>query len=389
MSVKDNIKKFYAFSFLGELMFIIPVIVIFWQENGLSLTQIMFLQSIFAIALVLFEVPTGVIADKIGRKQSIVFGAFILFISSIVYSLSYNFWEFAIAEIVWAIGLTCISGADSAFIYDSLKQNRKEKEYKKVWGKAKSFGYASAGIASVVGGLVAGYSLRLNWYLEAVFLLIMFFVALRFVEPKVYKKTNETSYFKHAFVSFEKLFKSRPLIILFIFSAMLATILKISLWFYQPYMQQSNIPLIYFGVIWASFHLFAIIGSNSAHRLEGYLGQKKSLWFIVIGVTLSMIFMSWWFALFGIVFIFLQQFIRGFSPPVILDYTNKLITSRERATLLSIKSLGGSLGFAILGPIFGYIADTYSLSTSLLVLGISFFIAFSIILSIKNEKSNA
>jgi len=126
-----NIKKYYLFKFFTEFMLVTPVVVLFWQANGLNLMQIMFLQSIFAFATFALEVPTGVIADKISRKLSLILGAITLIIGTLVYTLSNNFYQFALAEIIWGFGVCFFSGADSAFIYDSLKEIKKQDNFKK------------------------------------------------------------------------------------------------------------------------------------------------------------------------------------------------------------------------------------------------------------------
>ncbi len=154
----------------------------------------------------------------------------------------------------------------------------------------------------------------------------------------------------------------------------------IALWFYQPYMNQSGLKIAYFGLVWASFSVFAITGSKYAHKIEEKLKEKLSLWLIVLANVLSLIFMSYWFVIFGFIFIFMQQFIRGFANPVLQDYTNKHLSSEKRATLLSIQNLSGKLMFTIFGPLFGYFADKFSLSTTLLITGISFLFAFSLLM---------
>lgn len=380
MSIKDNIKKFYTFNFVASLMFAMPIIVLFWQENGLSLTQIMFLQSIFAFAIALFEVPTGVFADKLGRKYSIMMVGLTLSIGSTVYALGHTFWQFAIAEIIYALGVTFMSGADSAFIYDTLKQTKKEHDYKRIWGNSDSLGYLAAGLSAIVGGFVGKYDLRLTWILEAIAMFIAVFIALTFKEPKHFKKVEQKNHWKHTTECFKESFTNKSLLFLFLFYSIAGVLARISLWFYQPYMKESGIDVAYFGIVWASFTIFAIFGSKFAHKIENYLGQKMSLWVIIIMTTLSSFLMGKFFFIFGVIFIFMQQIIRGFIQPVLGDYTNKLISSEKRATLLSIQSLGGNLGFAILGPIYGWIADASSLGTSLMFTGISFFIAFALLM---------
>ena len=120
-NLQSNIKKFYLFQLVSGMMFFLPIVVLFWQDNGLSLTQIMILQSMFSIVVVLLEVPTGYLADIFGRKTSIIGGSFFSAFGIIAYSLSHSFYQFLIAEILWAISMSLLSGADSAFIYDTLK----------------------------------------------------------------------------------------------------------------------------------------------------------------------------------------------------------------------------------------------------------------------------
>ena len=380
MNVLSNIKKYYVFSFFLEFMFIIPVITLFWQENGLSLSQIMLLQSIYALSIVLWEVPTGVFADKVGRKNSLIIGTGFLVFGSLIYSLGYNFLQFAIAEIIWGLGFSFMSGANSAFIYDSLKQSKKEKDFKKVWGNAKSWGYLAAGVSGIIGGLVAVYSKRLDWVLVAIGMLIAFFIALSFKEPKHYEKVTKKGYWKHTFECFKEAFTNKNILFLLIFNSLIAANSRIGLWFFQPYMNQSGIPIFLFGIIWASFTIFAILGSKSADRVDNYLGERKSLWLIICLITFSFIFMGFWSIPFGFIFIYMLQFVRGFSPVVIQDYTNKHLSQGKRATLLSIQSLVGSLLFAIIGPFYGALADKSSLSYAMFFTSISFFLAFLVLM---------
>jgi len=375
--ISSNIWKFYLANFFREWMFIIPVVVLFWQENGLSLTQIMLLQALFALSIVAFEVPTGVIADKLGRKQSMIFGSFFLIAGSMIYGFGHNFFQFFIAEAIWGIGACFFSGADTALVYDSLKQTKREKDFKKILGNAKSWGYLAAGISGIIGGFVAVYSMRVNWFLTAIGMFLLLFIVLLYKEPKHFEKLQEKNYWKHTKESFKDAFDNKNILFLLLFYSLLAVIARISLWFYQPYLKAAGWDIVYFGMIWATFTIFAISGSKFAHNIEKYLGVSRSLWLMIIISTFSIIFMGYWFALFGLIFIYMQQFLRGFNGPVLSAYTNQHLSSEKRATLLSIQSFSGNLLFVIVGPAFGWIADTFTLKVALIFTGVIFFVAFS------------
>jgi len=127
--------------------------------------------------------------------------------------------------------------------------------------------------------------------------------------------------------------------------------------------------------------VIAAISSKYAHRIEEKLGQKYSLVLLIILVSGSYLLMSHFIYLFSFSFAFIQQFVRGFSRPVITDYINKLISSEVRATILSAQNLVGRLFYAAIILIIGWIVDVYTLVQALFVLGITSLIAGIIILS--------
>ena len=95
--LKSNIWKYYFYEIMDGMFFSVPIMVLFWQENGLSLSQIMILQSLYSIAAVLLEVPTGYFADVFGRKKTLALGGLFWALGIITYSLGYNFYQFLIA----------------------------------------------------------------------------------------------------------------------------------------------------------------------------------------------------------------------------------------------------------------------------------------------------
>ncbi len=106
----------------------------FFLERGLSLTEIFLLQSIFSVAVVLWELPSGYIADKLGRARTIQVSGPIAVVAMIAYGFSGEFWQMAACELLLAVANGLLSGADQALLYDSLKAEGKESEYER-WSK--------------------------------------------------------------------------------------------------------------------------------------------------------------------------------------------------------------------------------------------------------------
>jgi MFS family permease len=101
-------------------MLVMPIVVLFYKENGLNVTQVFILQSVYSLSIVLLEIPSGYFADVLGRKNTISLGAILGFVGYAIYSVTSGFWGFFIAEVLLGFGQSMISGADSALLYDSL-----------------------------------------------------------------------------------------------------------------------------------------------------------------------------------------------------------------------------------------------------------------------------
>lgn len=128
---RKNIKIYSGYRFFTNMLIIGPILVPFMLFKGLSYSQIMLLQSISAISVFLFEVPTGAIADKFSRKLSLAISGILCGIGLLIYIIFKSFYIFAIAEIVFGMGMTFSSGADSAILYESLVKLDRKKEYQK------------------------------------------------------------------------------------------------------------------------------------------------------------------------------------------------------------------------------------------------------------------
>lgn len=379
--LESNIWKFYVFQIFRNLAFFLPIIVLFWQQNGLSMTEIMLLQSVFAVSIVLLEVPTGYFADIFGRKKSLVYSGFFLFFAVVAYAIGMNFYHFLIAEVLWAFGLSLISGSDSALMYDTLKDLKREDEYKKIWGHSVFLLLTAIAVANILGGFIGKIDFRWTFYVMLPFLALLIPLSLSMHEPKRHKLIFQRGYLWELFKIIKySLLQNKKLRWLMLYAGIAYAFNQSALWFYQPYFSLSGLDIVHFGFIFASFQIVAAITSKYSYKIEEKLGEKYSLILLIVLIGTSYILMSNFVYLFSFTFAFLHQFVRGFSKVVITDYINKLTKSEIRATILSAKNMIGQLIYAIIIPIAGWIADVYSLLQALTVLGISTFVIGGIIL---------
>ncbi|MBW3020049.1 MFS transporter, partial [Candidatus Woesearchaeota archaeon] len=357
------------------LVFFTPILVLFWQENGLNFKQIMILQSLYSILVVLLEVPTGYVADIFGRKHSISAASIFYATGIIVYSFGSNFYQFLIAELIWAFGVSLMSGADSALIYDTLIDLKQEKKFKKISGNGNFYYLIALSICSLTGGLIAKYGLRWPLIATGFGMIMMVPISFSLKEPKRHKKIFQKNYFYEIIQIFKFIFNQRKLKWLIIYSGLIFGFRQAALWFYQPYMQGVGIDIIFFGVIFALFNVIAALSSKYSEEIENKLGEKLSLGMLFIILALSYFLMANIYIKIGIIFIFIQQFIRGFARITIDDYINKLTSSDIRATVLSVNNMSSRLFYALIIPFFGWMADIYTLPQTLMSIGIiAFFV---------------
>ena len=135
-SYEANVAKSYLYAFLMDFALWMPIWVLYLQDRrGLSLTQITFLDVPFFLLIVVAQVPAGVIADRFGRKYSIMIGAAFFAVAVLVFGLATNYPLILTSYILWSLAVTFRVGADSALLYDTLKQIGQEERFHGAMGR--------------------------------------------------------------------------------------------------------------------------------------------------------------------------------------------------------------------------------------------------------------
>jgi MFS family permease len=369
-----NTIQLYLIKIAKWFNLIMPIVVLFYQENGLSMSQIFILKSIYSIAMVATELPSGYLADVWGCRRTILFGAVLGALGILIYSFSSDFYSFIFAEIVLGIGFSFISGADSALLYDSLKAENREDEYIKHEGRITSAGNFAEALAGVAGGLLATISLRTPYYFQIFVAAIAIPAAFFLKEPQ--HVLDRTRLKMKEILSIVKLTYQQPeMRSAILISSLTGAATLTYAWFVQPYFQEAGVPISVFGILWTLLNLSAGVFSMFSYRVERFLGKRNSLLFIVVFISLGFILTSLEISLSGIAILFGFYMVRGIATPVLKDQINQYTDSKVRATILSVRNLEIRIIFAAIGPVLGYLTDTFSLQTALMVTGITYFVA--------------
>lgn len=355
-------------------MLTMPIIVLFYQENGLSMQDVLTLKGIYSVAVVILEIPSGYLADVWGRKKSLILGAILGCLGFVIYSFSYGFTGFLAAELILGIGSSFISGSDSAMLYDSLLKMKREKEYLKQESRVMSIGNFAEAIAGIAGGSLALISLRTPFILQSFIAFIAIPAAILLLDPNQDSKKTKAG-FSHilSIVKFS-LWDSAKLRWNIMLSSVIGCATLTLAWFIQPYLKDLDMEVSTIGVIWTMLNLTVGFVALLAYKVEGFLGKTGTSIFIVIGISAGFILSGWFHSLIGVGVLFFFYFVRGIATPVLKDYINRITESDMRATVLSVRNFIIRICFAVIGPFLGWYTDHFSISSALMLAGTIFFI---------------
>ena len=381
MNLEGNINKMYLLKAVKWFMIVMPIIVLFFEKHGLSLTQIMILQATYSFTVAILEIPSGFFADIYGRRLSLFYGSILTFIGYLIFSFFSGFNEFFIAEILLGIGGSLISGADSALIYDTLLQLKKDEDYTKVEGKNYGIGNVSEGIAGVIGGFLAITSLDLPVYIQTFVLFFSIPISYSLVEPESSYKLAKSIKSIWLVVK-ETFFEKNKLKWYIIYSSSMGIGTLSIAWFVQPFLIEIETPLFYYGIIWAGLNIITGITSYYSYLFK----NKNLLIYISFVMVISFILLGYNISMYGLIFIVFIYLIRGIITPTLRNLININSTSERRATVLSLRSFIIRISFAIIATILGYITD-YS-DISFVFYSLAMIVGLSSILAVYKLKIN-
>jgi len=367
---KRNITAFLVTTFFQWFYVSIGVWVLIWR-NYLSWEEIGLVTASGLVVSLLLELPSGALADLIGRKKTILLGRFIGILGFATYSVANSLPLFIIANILYHANWAFESGALSALLFDSLKENGKEKEhYQKT--EATGFFYATIGmaIASVFGAYLFKIDLHVPYMASTVAAILAFITAFWLQEPTIdSEKFSIKAYLKQNWEGMIHIFKLPLIRSISIFSILIDFVAYVGLWYlYEPRLAEAGFPAEWLGWLVAGTYLIRAIGTKLIPFIMK-LGDKQ----IPIALTLIQAigsFLSFWEAKAGAISsVYLRKFSDGIRKPILNRLQNEQIDSKYRATSLSAVSLFSNGLIALAGPIVGYTMEKYSTSVTLGVMG--------------------
>lgn len=390
----NEIRKLYLFTFFRSFTVFASVSVAFYNSNGLSYFEIMLLQSVYAVAIAVLEVPSGMLSDMIGRKKTLVVGSVAFAVAYSCGAFGAGLLMFGLMQIFAAVGQSCYSGTFLALMYEDVEHDRSiTKSPNAIFSNLQVINLISVLLAALTSVIVVKHiSMRATYFITVFMYLLTFVVSLGLkekqhtcVKKESYSLKGYFSIFREGIQTIAKCGFQILLIDMIVFVCFSNVVLYLQ----QPLLLDRAFPVAYFGIVSVIVTITTTVALKVFGVLEKRIKQPKRLLSIltmaVIAVLLSNIVIKnsfWVIMTFSVLAIVMRV-----REIFIMTEVNRQISDSSRATVLSIVSAIEMIGIAVLSAVIGY-CENISLDFSIVVVSLTM-LSFYGIICLKNRKESS
>lgn len=368
--LSDVVGRYYLYMGASTLGFLVPVWVLLLETRGFSFTQIALLDSVFFAALVVSEVPTGYLGDRLGRRNALALGTFGVAVAAGAFGVATSFTGFLAVYLTWAVFTTLRTGNDSAWLYDALDAHGRGDRFAAVRGRGLAVLFAVGTGTAVAGGYLFTVDPRYPFFATAGVNAVAGVVLLTF--PEFDGRDGGRFTLGDAATAIRRL--SRPGLRGFVL--FLATFWAVG-WsadlFVQPITTRAGLDAVGLGLLYAGFTAGSAVAVNYADRIADAVGLDRLLGGspFLLGVLLVAVAAV---PAAAVPAFLVARLLLNVTAPVAEGYLNDRTPSLGRATMLSAVSMAVSLATVPLKLVAGPLADR-SLFLAVGTLGVALLVA--------------
>jgi MFS family permease len=365
-----NVRLYQLYTVFNEPLFWGPILILSLQKMAhMSLSGIYYMESVVLCICVLLDLPSGALADVIGRKRTLIMGRIFLLLSTVFFSTMTSPLGAWAGDILWAIGFSFQSGADTSLLYETLRECDKQDLYVRTEGRAVGWRLALTACCSLIVGFLGRVNLRLPLYLCLPFVAIPLVAAFCMKEPvcsKRYSISEQLRTLKQGIMFGVRSSEVRWIVG---FAALIST--KSKLWFftYNPYFELVHLDLAFYGIIFFLLNVIAWLSSHYAYRTEARLGERKCILGMILCVGIPILLMGCVPIRPFVGLVLVQNVVRGFMRPFVGGYLHRHAADDIRATVLSLQSSFSNVTSIVALAVFGFSIGHLGLLGSLKLLG--------------------
>jgi MFS family permease len=382
---RKNVRLLKIFNFLIGFSLFAPLAILYFSKVAGSYTLGASIFGIVTLASAIFEVPTGMWSDRVGRRGTIILGSWARVIAFIFYAIGLSYWWLVAGAILEGLSRSFYSGNNDVFLHDTLTDDGLESEYDDYLGKVSSTEQLALGLSALAGGIIATWSFNYLLWLSVISQLGVLYVSYLFIEPKSRRKLD-TNLFAHLFEAIKIFMTNKKLrlvsitsIINYSFSEMIYQFRAVFISTVWPLwaIGLANV-LSNFGATWSFYYSGKIIKKFTAVNILLF----KAFWnkfASILAYSLSNIFSPIILATSSLLF--------GVSSVAESKLMQKEFSDHQRSTMASLNSFAGNIAFAIMSVVLGSLADVMSPSYALIILNlVSLPVIYLYYLLFKNDR---
>lgn len=368
--MKRNKYIFYILAFLQGLVFYSSIATLYRTTNGITLLEMGIIEGFMSLFVILFEIPFGIISDRIGYKKTMIISNCIYFLSKVVFYFANGFTMFLLERFLLALAVSGLSGCDSSLLYLSVDKD----EATSVFGKQSMFGVIGMVFASISFSLFFSENIKLA-ALATIYPYFIAFVLTLFIQD-IKEKENSTMSIQSIFHSLKE---HKEMIFVLIASVLLTdTTHTLTIFYNQLQYERAGIPIQYFGIIFMFMQLLGM-SSGLLGKITKSISKEKlaSYLFVFAGIcSLSLFFVHT--PILSVLLLMILSCIEVLFFPILSAIENESIHSQSRATILSFYSLMINIFTMFTSISFGATASnslesSYLLATFFCILGFVLF----------------
>lgn len=371
-SVADNIRYYYLYYFSTGFIFTIPIWVLFYRRV-LDYPQLAFLTVLQATITTVLEIPTGALADLLGRRKTVLIGLVLSAGSALGIAFSNTFFYFLVFQVILGIGSAFISGADSAILYDSLKESGNEKEYGKIAIKSGFLYRIGLVVGSFTGGYLYSIWISLPYILKALSILIAAIWVYFMVEPNIdSEKFSWINYVKQTKQGVKELTKSayiRKLAVYYIFVGGITW--SCLYYFSQPFALDFGFTDKQMSLVFGMVYLLTTVLLYGLTSIPNLLSRERV--YLGFPILMMLSFLPAYFVSKTVAPVLILGIqLAGSGRFAILDkYINNEFSPKNRSTALSTINMCIELFMIVLIQAGGYIQGIYNTKVIYSALGVA------------------
>jgi MFS family permease len=406
--IKKQILKFSFYGFLKNLRFFDPYLYLYFIESGLEYTEIGLLLAVREVIIFVFEIPSGVLADRFGKKTELITSFMFYIISFVLFYLGDGFIDYTIAMVFFGFGEAFRSGTHKAMIMAYLDKKDIKDSKSKVYGKTRSFSLIGSTISSLISIIFIITLPNLSWlFIIAIIPYILDMILIitypRFLNERIDSKFNFRDFLKENVRAVKYVLNTKNIRVLLMGSSSynagfksikdyiqpLIVSLTLSVLLFSNFSPEDNTNM-YLGFIYAFIYIISAFATYNSHKLSKFINREtiiSSMW-ILSGISLIILgFFINSLTIILVVFLLLYVFL-NIRKPLMIEKIGDAVDGKKRASVLSIESQSTSLLIALFAPILGLIADNYSIELMLTLVGITMSIIYLLSYYYKNKVTD-